>query len=161
MVYSESFAHEGDPPEIYKNKRITFDEIDEEYILKSFNNDYNSGEFGATVSFVGTVRGYSKNGKVKGMDYEGYLGMAEIKIKEIETIVKEKWDIKKIRIIHRLGKLSVGEKSIIILVSTSHSKAAFEACQFILERIKNEVPIWKKEIFSNGTSKWIDGNLII
>jgi len=74
--------------------------------------------------------------------------------------IKEKWDIKKIKIIHRLGKLSLGEKSIMILVSTSHSKDAFEACQFILERIKNEVPIWKKEIFLDGTSKWIDGNSI-
>jgi molybdopterin synthase catalytic subunit len=94
------------------------------------------------------------------MDYEAYLGMAEVKIKEIEDFVKGKWDIKKLKIIHRIGKLSLGETSILILVSTSHSKDAFEACQFILEKIKKEVPIWKKEIFLDDTSKWVDGNLI-
>jgi len=160
MGYPKKVKLDDDPLNIDKDKRITFNKIDEESILKSFENDVNTGKFGATVSFIGTVRSYSKHGKVIDMDYEAYLGMAEVKIKEIENIVKEKWDIKKIKIIHRLGKLSIGEKSIMILVSTSHSKDAFDACQFILERIKNEVPIWKKEIFLDGTSKWIDGNSI-
>ena len=160
MGYPKKVKLDDDPLNIDKDKRITFNKIDEESILKSFDNDVNAGKFGATVSFIGTVRSYSKHGKVIDMDYEAYLGMAEVKIKEIENIVKEKWDIKKIKIIHRLGKLSIGEKSIMILVSTSHSKDAFDACQFILERIKNEVPIWKKEIFLDGTSKWIDGNSI-
>src|SRR6185312_11654115 len=106
MGYSKKFKLEDDPLNMDKNKRITFNKIDEESILKSFDNDVNAGKFGATVSFLGTVRSYSKNGKVKDMDYEAYLGMAEVKIK------------------------------------------------------KNEVPIWKKEIFLDGTSKWIDGNSI-
>jgi len=160
MSYSEKFKIQDDLLNLEESERITFNKIDEESLLKSFDNDVNKGKWGATVSFIGSVRSYSKNRQVKGMDYEAYSGMAEVKIKEIENTVKEKWDIKKIKIIHRLGKLSIGDKSIMILVSTPHSKDAFEACQFILERIKNEVPIWKKEIFSDGTSKWVDGNSI-
>ena len=160
MEYSEKFNLKDDLLNNENNGRITFNKIDEESFLKSFDNDANAGNYGATVSFVGLVRSYSKNGLVKGMDYEAYLGMAQVKIKEIENIVKEKWEIKKIKIIHRLGKLSIGEKSIMILVSTPHSKDAFEACKFILEKIKSEVPIWKKEIFLDGTSKWVDGNSI-
>ncbi len=163
MDYAGKFKLEDNLLASEKYKRITFTKIDEESILKTFDNDDDEdigGKFGATVSFIGSVRRYSKNGQVKGMDYEAYLGMAEVKIKEIENTVKEKWDIKKLKIIHRIGKISLGEKSILILVSTSHSKDAFEACQFILEKIKNEVPIWKKENFLDGTSKWVDGNSI-
>src|SRR5919199_919466 len=146
MDYVENIKLEDDLLKSEKYRRITFTEIDEESILKTFDDsDDSAGKFGATVSFTGSVRSHSKNGPVKGMDYEAYLGMAEVKIKEIEDFVKGKWDIKKLKIIHRIGKLSLGETSILILVSTSHSKDAFEACQFILEKIKNEVPIWKKE----------------
>lgn len=139
-------------------QRITFNRIDQEDLLKSF--DENDGKSGAIVSFTGSVRNHSANGIVKGMYYEAYLGMAEEKIKDIENIVKEKWDINKIKIVHRIGELTIGDISIIIIVSSYHSKNAFEACQFILHKIKNEVPVWKRELLNDGNKRWIEGNSI-
>lgn len=140
-----------------KIQRITTDKIELENVLKSFDIDEESG---AIVSFSGSVRNFSANGSVKGIYYEAYLGMAEEKIKDIENTVKNKWKIRKLKIIHRIGELSIGDKSIVIVVSSSHSKDAFEACQFILNRIKHEVPIWKREILSDGKTKWLEGNSI-
>src|SRR5690348_12929935 len=139
-------------------QRITFNRIDQAELLKSFNVD--DGKSGAIVSFTGSVRNHSVNGIVKGMYYESYQGMAEEKIKNIENIVREKWNINKIKVIHRIGELTIGDISIIILVSAYHSKDAFEACQFILHKIKNEVPIWKRELLNDGSKRWIEGNSI-
>ncbi len=140
-------------------QRITSKRIDIEYILNSVKND--DGTTGAIVLFIGTVRNFSNNGKIKDMDYESYIGMAEEKIKNIENLVKKKWNIDKIRIVHRIGKLNVGDNSIAIAISSSHSKDTFKACQFILAKIKAEVPIWKKERLLNGRTKWVKGNSIV
>ena len=70
------------------------------------------------------------------------------------------WNIKKINIIHRIGDLNVGDPSVVIAISTPHSKDAFEACQFILEKIKYNVPIWKKEKIIDGKTKWVIGKSI-
>ncbi|MGN6615132.1 MAG: molybdenum cofactor biosynthesis protein MoaE [Candidatus Nitrosocosmicus sp.] len=141
-----------------KIERITSNEIVLEQLLNLFND--NDGKSGAIVSFIGTVRNHSTNGIVKGIYYEAYLGMAEEKIKDIEKIAKEKWKINKIKIIHRIGELKIGEKSIVIIVSAYHSKDAFEACKFILNRIKSVVPIWKRELLEDGNIKWMEGNTI-
>ena len=138
-------------------QRITSDVIELEDILKAFNCDRESG---ALIFFIGRVRNNSANGSVSGMYYEAYLGMAEEKIKNIENFAMNKWNVNKIKVIHRIGELNIGDKSIVIIVSASHSKEAFETCQFILSKIKNEVPIWKKEILTNGNTKWVEGNLI-
>ena len=134
-------------------QRITFKEIDIPSILKSIDD----GGAGAKVLFMGTVRNFSENGDILGMTYESYIGMAEEKIKNIETDAKNKWGIKKIRIIHRIGELAIGDNSVAIAISTSHSKDAFAACQFILDKIKREVPIWKQEKILNGETKWVEG----
>ena len=135
-------------------KRITSKEIDVASVLDSI--DYN-GDFGATVIFIGTVRNYGNNGQVIGMSYEAYVGMAEERIKNIEIEVKEKWDVKEIRVVHRVGDLMVGENSIMIAISTPHSKDAFEASQFILNKIKQDIPIWKNERLLDGNTKWVKG----
>ncbi len=136
--------------------RITFNEIELDAFIKSFEKSKNTMcDVGATVIFVGSVRNFSKNGKVLGMKYESYIKMAEETIKNIEILVQKKWKIKKINIIHRIGELSVGENSIAIAVSTSHSAEGFEVCQFILKKIKQDVPIWKNESLSDGTNKWV------
>jgi molybdopterin synthase catalytic subunit len=134
-------------------QRITSKEID----IPSILNSIDDGSAGAKVLFMGTVRNFSDNGDILGMTYESYIGMAEETIKTIETDVKKKWDIKKIRIVHRIGDLKVGEISVAIAISTSHSKDAFAACRFILDKIKHEVPIWKKEKILNGETKWVEG----
>ncbi len=146
----------------YNVQRITSKEIDVESILQTRDNDSSNpdGSVGATVIFIGTVRNFSDNGQVEGMTYEAYIGMAEERIKNIETVVKKMWDIKKIKIIHRIGELAVGEKSIAIAISTSHSKDAFTACQFILDKIKHDVPIWKNERLPDSRAKWVEGESI-
>lgn len=145
----------------YDTQRITSKEIDIESILQSGDNGNNpDGSVGATVIFIGTVRNFSDNGQVEGMTYESYIGMAEERIKNIETDVKKMWDIKKIKIIHRIGELAIGEKSIVIAISTSHSKDAFAAGQFILDKIKHDVPIWKNERLLDSRAKWVEGGSI-
>jgi molybdopterin synthase catalytic subunit len=86
--------------------------------------------------------------------------MAENKIKNIEKLATEKYGIKKIKIVHRIGELALGNNSVVIALSTPHSKDAFKACKYILARIKQEVPIWKKELLSEGDEKWVDGKSI-
>jgi molybdopterin synthase catalytic subunit len=155
-------AHNDDNDErINSNsiKRITTEEIDTCELFNSLKDK--KGKSGATVVFVGTVRNYGKNGPVKEMFYESYVKMADNKIKNIEKIAVKRWNIKKIRIIHRIGSIKLGNSSIVIALSTPHSKDAFEACEFILAAIKKEVPIWKKEILSNSKEKWVIGNSII
>ncbi len=140
------------------NKRITTSEINTCEIMNSLNDK--KGQSGATVVFVGSVRNHGKNGLVKEMFYESYVKMTEERIKNIEGRAKERWNIKKIRIVHRIGRIKLGSPSIIIALSTPHSKDAFEACEFILAAIKQEVPIWKKELLQNNKEEWVDGNLI-
>lgn len=138
-------------------KRITSKEIDVKSVLDSIDN---TGDFGATVIFIGTVRNHGDNGQVIGMSYEAYVGMAEERIKNIETEVKKKWDVKEIRVVHRVGDLKVGDNSITIAISTPHSKDAFDASQFILNKIKQDVPIWKNERLLDGNTKWVKGKIL-
>ncbi len=140
------------------SQRITESEIDINNIIESLVDM--EGHSGATVIFVGTVRNFGMHGQVKGMYYESYSKMAENKIKNIEKLAMEKYDIKKIKIVHRMGELSLGNNSVIIALSTPHSKDAFNACKYILAKIKHEVPIWKKEILSKGDEKWVEGKSI-
>ena len=79
--------------------------------------------------------------------------------KRVQKFIK-RWNIKKIRIVHRIGQIKLGSNSVVIALSTPHSKDAFEACEFILEAIKREVPIWKKELLPDNKEEWVDGSLI-
>jgi molybdopterin synthase catalytic subunit len=164
-IYSDSLTLEKDISQdihLENNyQRITSKEIDINSVLKSVNDiDDATTTVGATVLFIGSVRNFSDNGQVQCMKYESYVGMAEERIKDIETIVKKKWDVKKIKIIHRIGELAIGDNSIAISISTPHSKDAFEACNFILHKIKQEVPIWKNEKLADGRTKWVEGKPI-
>ena len=157
---SHNSVNNQDPlePSSSSSQRITNSEIDVNDVINSMMDT--EGHAGATVIFVGSVRNFGMNGKVKGMYYESYVKMAENKIKNIEKLAMEKYGIKKIKIVHRIGELALGNNSVIIALSTPHSKDAFKACKYILARIKQEVPIWKKEILSKGDEKWVDGKSI-
>jgi molybdopterin synthase catalytic subunit len=157
-IDDNDYDYEDAPIDSTSIKQITTDEIDTCKLMKSIQDK--RGKSGATVVYVGSVRNYGKNGLVKEMFYESYIKMAEKRIKNIEKIAIKRWDIKKIRIIHRIGSIKLGNSSVVIAVSTPHSKDAFEACEFILAAIKKEVPIWKKEILSNSKEKWVGGNPI-
>jgi len=115
-------------------------------------------EDGATVTFDGFVRNQSHNRPTLYLDYEAYESMALAKMHEIATQLHEKFAIHRVAIVHRLGRLEIGETSVFIAVSSAHRAAAFDACRFAIDTLKRTVPIWKKEYFEDG-AVWADGEL--
>src|SRR5258708_2766558 len=115
-------------------------------------------EDGAIVTFDGFVRNQSHNRPTLYLDYEAYESMALAKMREIAAQLHEKFAIHRVAIVHRLGRLEIGETSVFIAVSAPHRAAAFEACRFAIDTLKRTVPIWKKEFFADG-AVWADGEL--
>jgi len=115
---------------------------------------------GGTVVFVGTVRNHHRGKKVLGLEYEVYQRMAETKLQEIEEEAKRRWPIKHISIVHRKGRLRIGDVSVVIAVSAEHRAEAFEACRFAIESLKHTVPIWKRETTPEGKTEWVEGDRI-
>ncbi len=115
-------------------------------------------EDGATVTFDGFVRNQSHNRPTLYLDYEAYESMALAKMREIGAELHEKFSIHRVAIVHRLGRLQIGETSVFIAVSAPHRAAAFDACRFAIDTLKRTVPIWKKEYFEDG-AVWADGEL--
>ncbi|MCH8233885.1 MAG: molybdenum cofactor biosynthesis protein MoaE [Bacteroidetes bacterium] len=116
-----------------------------------------AGNTGAVNIFVGTVRNKTDTRNVVNLEYEAYEGMA---IKEMRKIAEEaasKWPVEKIIIHHRVGKLRVGEATVVIAVSTPHRHDSFEACRYIIDTLKKSVPIWKKEVFEDG-EEWVSAH---
>ena len=105
---------------------------------------------GGSVMFTGTVRDQTKGKKVLKLEFEAYVPMAEKEMRKIAETVVERWNAIHVCIHHHVGVLEVGEIPVIISVSTPHRQAAFEACQFAIDTLKETVPIWKKEIFEDG-----------
>ena len=111
---------------------------------------------GALAVFEGIVRDHSQGRRTLYLEYEAYEPMAVRKMEEIGGEAKRQFDIDGIGMIHRLGRLEIGETSVAILVSSAHRRAAFQACQYAIDRLKQIVPIWKKEYFEDG-AVWADG----
>jgi molybdopterin converting factor subunit 1 len=105
---------------------------------------------GAIVTFTGTVRDNARGKVVRALDYEAYAPAAEKMLARIGEEIGERWGIDRVAIIHRIGLLEVGEASVVIAVSSAHRDEAFDACRYAIERIKEIVPIWKKEFYENG-----------
>ncbi len=112
---------------------------------------------GGVALFLGTVRDHSEAGKVVELDYQSYVDMAERNLREIEKEVLRKWPVKKIKIVHRIGRLRLGEVSVAVALSTPHRAEAFEACRYAIDRIKRDVPIWKREMLAGGKRIWVAG----
>jgi MoaE-MoaD fusion protein len=117
-----------------------------------------AGKDGATVTFDGYVRNESHGRATSYLEYEAYEPMAIGKMKEIATHIHEKFRIHRVAIVHRLGRLEIGETSVFIAVSAPHRGAAFDACRYAIDTLKKTVPIWKKEYFADG-AVWADGEL--
>ena len=109
---------------------------------------------GAVTTFIGTVREMTAGKKTLFLTYEAYIPMAVKKLEQIGKEVMERWEDIDIAISHRIGKLEISDVAVVIAVSTPHRKDAYEANQFAIERIKEIVPIWKKEHWENGEA-WI------
>ena len=118
-------------------------------------NSVRSPAAGAVVLFLGTVREITAARKTTSLEYECYAEMAEKKLAELEAEARRRWTLLECMIVHRLGHLPVGESSVAIAVSSAHRRGAFEAGQWLIDRIKQVVPIWKKENYTDGTSDWV------
>jgi molybdopterin converting factor subunit 1 len=112
-------------------------------------------ECGGIAIFVGTVRGESKGKQILRLEYEAYPGMAEKRMGEIGEAVGRRWAGARMAIAHRVGKLGVGEVAVAVAVATPHRAEAFEACRYAIDRLKEVVPIWKKEITVDG-EYWVE-----
>lgn len=110
---------------------------------------------GGICLFVGTVRNHNKGEDVKYLEFESYKSMAIKEIHKICLIAKEQFHTQSIAVHHRLGHVEITEKAVIIAVSTVHRKNAFQACEFIIDKLKKTVPIWKREFLENG-SYWVN-----
>lgn len=111
-------------------------------------------EAGAVSTFMGTVREFTHGKRTLYLEYQAYIPMAEKKLAQIGQEIEEKWGNTKTAIAHRVGRLDISEVAVAIAVSTPHRKDAFEASRYAIDRIKEIVPIWKKEHWEDGT-KWI------
>ena len=109
---------------------------------------------GAIATFIGTVRDHGRGRGVTHLEYEAYAPAAELTMAQIGDEIRERWGIDHVAITHRVGSLAVGESSVVISVASAHRDAAFEACRYAIERIKEIVPIWKKEHYADGAA-WL------
>ena len=113
-------------------------------------------EDGAIVIFDGIVRNHSRGRRTLYLDYESYQEMALKQLQELASQAIEKFAIRNLAIVHRLGRIEIGESSVLIAVFSAHRHAAFEACRWVIDTLKRTVPIWKKEYFEDG-AVWADG----
>lgn len=133
--------------------RITDKPIHPEAVVK----EVQKASCGAIVTFLGTVRSPSEGKEVSYLDYEAYEEMALPKLKEVGQEIRERWGLEAVAIWHRVGRMWPGDIAVAIAVAAPHRREAFEACQYAIDRIKEVVPIWKREVFSDG-SRWVEGH---
>jgi molybdopterin synthase catalytic subunit len=132
---------------------ITSLPIDVQHII----NAASQTEAGAINTFIGTVRNQTSGKKVVRLEYEAYEPMAISEIKKIIEKASETWFLLGWAVSHRVGMLLPGEIAVVVSVSTAHRKASFEACQFIIDSLKETVPIWKREFFEDG-DQWVSAH---
>lgn len=137
------------PGELYQ---ITRDPIDSQTAARRLLR----AEDGAICVFEGVVRNHSRGKRTLYLVYEAYETMALRKLEEIGVFVRQAWDIDSIAMIHRLGRLDIGETSVAVIVTSAHRRASFDACHYAIDKLKKVVPIWKKEFFEDGEI-WVEG----
>jgi molybdopterin synthase catalytic subunit len=130
---------------------ITEDPIDHASIVDRVR----SNQAGAVCSFLGTVRELTGDRRTTLLEYEAYPEMALAKLAELENEARERWPILESALVHRVGRLDLGEISVIVAVSCPHRGDSFEACRWLIDRLKQEVPIWKREVWADGTEEWV------
>ncbi|KMQ03146.1 MULTISPECIES: molybdenum cofactor biosynthesis protein MoaE [Bacillus cereus group] len=135
-----------------------YEVIDTPISIESVTSKVIRRECGAVTTFIGTVREFTKGRRTLYLEYVAYKTMAEKQLEKIGTEVEEKWPGTYVAITHRIGTLQISDLAVVIAVSTPHRKAAYEANEYIMERIKQMVPIWKKEFWEDGES-WIGDQL--
>ncbi len=131
--------------------------VEKKINLQKAIEDAMGDECGAVSVFIGTVRNRNEGRRVRGIRYEAYKEMAEKHLKDIAGEIKRRWKTDRVSIVHRVGKLKVGEISVVVAVGTPHRADSFEACRYGIERIKKYLPVWKQEFYDGGRI-WVKGN---
>ena len=131
--------------------KITSEEIELGDVIRAVEG----ADAGAIVHFLGVVRNNTEGREVSYLEYEAYPPMAEKKMAEIAQEIHEKWGLDRIAMIHRVGRLEIGEVSVAVAVASPHRKEAFEACHYAMNRLKQIVPIWKREVWADGEEEWV------
>lgn len=130
---------------------LTNEAIDTQRVLSQVQ----SGATGAVTLFLGTTREFTDGRQTAMLDYDCYPEMARTQLEQLEQEARSRWPIHHCAIVHRLGRVELGEASVAVAVSTPHRRAAFEAAQWLIDQLKLTVPIWKREAFADGTSEWV------
>ena len=111
-------------------------------------------DVGAVIAFVGVVRGSTGDREVRHLEYEAYPEMAEEVLRQIADEIRERWKtIREVAIVHRVGRLEIGETSVVIALSAAHREEVFDAVRYAVDRLKELAPIWKKEVWTDG-AEW-------
>ena len=127
--------------------KVTAESIDVEAIYRAGLHD----DDGAVVTFHGVVRDHSDGGRaVSYLEYEAYAEMAEAQMRAIGDEIHRRWNVAHVAMAHRVGRLDIGEASVVIAVAAPHRGVAFDACEYAIDTLKATVPIWKKEVFADG-----------
>jgi molybdopterin synthase catalytic subunit len=130
---------------------LTNERVDTDAILRRAGR----AEAGAIVLFVGTTRELTDGRQTVALDYEAYIDMAQRRLAELEAQARRRWPVIECIVVHRLGRVPIGEASVAIAVSTPHRADAFAAGQWLIDSLKRDVPIWKRERWADGTTEWV------
>lgn len=131
-----------------------FDITDQPLFLEPLVNAVRRPSSGAIATFLGVVRKQTRGRQVRYLEYEAYREMAISKMREVADEVRRKWEVDEIAMVHRIGHLQIGEASVAIAVSAPHRHQALAACAYAIDRLKEIVPIWKKEVWTDG-EEWV------
>jgi len=136
-------------------KENSFDPAEQ---IRLFEASLPVGSFGATASFVGTMRNHNEGDSVAAMTLEHYPGMTEKQLEEVISDARKQWDIIDALIVHRVGEILPGSPIVLTAVCSAHRAAAFDACRFLMEALKSRATFWKKETLADGSQRWVEKN---
>jgi molybdopterin synthase catalytic subunit len=135
--------------------KITREPLDDEAVNALLRSLDDPG-IGGIVTFQGVVRNHARGKRVRYLEYDAYAEMAEQEMVRIAAEVEQRWHTEHVALVHRIGRLEIGECSVVVVVACPHRAEAFEACRYAIDTLKATVPIWKKEVAEDG-EEWVEG----
>jgi len=135
--------------------KITRDPLDDAAV-RALVGEATHASDGGVVTFEGVVRDHARDKRIRYLEYDAYPEMAEERMAAIAAEVEQRWQTDHVAIVHRIGRLEIGECSVVVVVACPHRAEAFEACRHAIDTLKTTVPIWKKEVAEDG-EEWVEG----
>lgn len=142
-------------PRVLPFVQITREPLDPDAV-RELERDVTSSGDGGVVTFQGVVRDNARGKQVRYLEYDAYAEMAEEQMRAIAAEVERRWQTSAVAMVHRIGRLEVGECSVVVVVACPHRAEAFDACRYAIDTLKANVPIWKKEAYADG-EEWVEG----